>query len=160
MRPVDRALLIHRARQAGEETVSIAKRFGLAPTTVRRLLAQLDGASAREVAALRAGDVNLAMHAVIARHVDPDERLGVLSAVARSSVKPKEIEGLFVALGWHRLVALGPEYRGQRLILLSWALNVLDGLPQSPAKERLRQLALRFPLEFEGSGKHLSLIAR
>ena len=40
MRPVDRALLIHRARQEGEETAAIAKRFGLAPATVRRLLAQ------------------------------------------------------------------------------------------------------------------------
>ena len=53
MRPVDRALLIHRARQEGEETAAIAKRFGLAPATVRRLLAQLDGASSHEVAALR-----------------------------------------------------------------------------------------------------------
>ena len=40
MRPVDRALLIHRARQEGEETATIAKRFGLASVTVRRLLAQ------------------------------------------------------------------------------------------------------------------------
>lgn len=160
MRPVDRALLIHRARQDGEETFAIAKRFGLAPATVRRLLAQLDGASSHEVAALRAGDVNLAMHAVIARHVEPDERPGVLSSIAQSSVKPKEIEGLFMALGWRRLVALGPDYRSQRLILLGWALNLLNGLPQGSAKERLRQLALQFPLEFERSGKHLSLISR
>src|SRR5947208_8401991 len=55
MRPIDRALLIHRAREAGEETAAIAKRFGVTPATVRRLLAQLDGASTSEVAALRAG---------------------------------------------------------------------------------------------------------
>lgn len=160
MRPVDRALLIHRARQEGEETAAIAKRFGLAPATVRRLLAQIDGASSHEVAALRAGDVNLAMHAVIARHVDPDERPGVLSSVARSSVKTKELEGLFVALGWQRLVDLGPGYRDQRLILVGWALGVLDGLPHGSAKERLRQVALQFPLEFERSGAQMALVSR
>ena len=158
MRPVDRALLIRRARQDGEETAVIARRFGLAPATVRRLLAQLDGAGSHEVAALRAGEVNLATHAVIARHVEPCERPGVLSSVARYSIKTKELEGLFIALGWQRLVELGPAYRSQRLILLSWALSVLDGLPQGSAKERLRQLALQFPLEFEGSGKQLSLM--
>ena len=31
-----------------------------------------------------------------------------------------------MALGWQRLVDLGPEYRDQRLILLGWALGVLD----------------------------------
>src|SRR4051812_48031659 len=69
MRPVDRALLIQRARQEGEETSAIAHRFGVSPSTVRRLLAQLDGATSSEVEALRAGDVSLAMHAAIARHV-------------------------------------------------------------------------------------------
>jgi len=160
MRPVDRALLIHRARQEGEETAVIARRFGLAPVTVRRLLAQLDGASSHEVAALGTGDVNLAMHAVIARHVEPGERPGVLSSVARSSIKTKELEGLFVALGWHRLVDLGPQYRDQRLILLGWALGVLEGLPHGSAKERLRQVALQFPLAFEKSGTQMALVSR
>jgi ParB/RepB/Spo0J family partition protein len=160
MRPVDRALLIHRARQEGEETAAIAKRFGLTPVTVRRLLAQLEGASSHEVAALRDGDVNLAMHAVIARHVEPGERPGVLSSVARSSVKTKDLEGLFVALGWQRLVDLGAGCRGQRLILLGWALGVLDGLPQGSTKERLREVALQFPLEFERSGAQMALVSR
>lgn len=160
MGPVDRALLIHRARQEGEETAVIAKRFGLTPATVRRLLAQLDGASSREVAALRAGRVNLAMHAVIARHVEPDERPGVLSSVSRSSIKTKELEGLFVALGWQRLGDLGSQYRDQRLILLGWALGVVDGLPHGSAKERLRQVALQFPLQFERSGAHMALVSR
>jgi ParB/RepB/Spo0J family partition protein len=160
MRSVDRALLIHRARQEGEETAAIARRFGLAPATVRRLLAQLDGASSHEVAALRSGEVNLAMHAVIARHVDPDERPGVLSSVARSPIKPRELEGLFVALGWQRLVDLGPEYRDQRLILLGWALGVLDGLPYGSVKERLRDVALQFPIEFARSGKQMALVSR
>lgn len=160
MRPVDRALLIHRARQEGEETAAIAKRFGLTPVTVRRLLAQLEGASSHEVAALRDGDVNLAMHAIIARHVEPGERPGVLSSVARSSVKTRELEGLFVALGWSRLADLGPGCRGQRLILLGWALGVLDGLPQGSAKERLREVALQFPLEFERNGTQMALVSR
>jgi ParB/RepB/Spo0J family partition protein len=160
MRPVDRALLIHRARQEGEETATIAGRFGLTPATVRRLLAQIDGASSHEVAALRAGDVNLAMHAVIARHVEPAERPGVLSSVTRSAIKTKELEGLFVALGWQHLVDLGPKYRDQRLILLGWAIGVLDGLPHGSAKERLRQLALQFPLDFERSGTLMALVTR
>ena len=123
MRPVDRALLIARARQKGEETVEVARRFGVSPATVRRLEAQLDGASNSEVAALRTGRVNLAVHAVISRHVVPAERPDVVSTVARYPLPTKEIEALFVALGWKRLVALGDEYRPHRLILLGWAYS-------------------------------------
>ena len=54
------------------QTVEVARRFGVSSATVRRLEAQLDGATSGEVAALRAGEINLAMHAVIARHVDAD----------------------------------------------------------------------------------------
>ena len=53
MRPIDRALLIAHARQKGEETTEVAARFGVSAVTVRRLEAQLDGASYGEVAALR-----------------------------------------------------------------------------------------------------------
>jgi ParB/RepB/Spo0J family partition protein len=160
MRPVDRALLIARARQEGEETANVAKRFGVSPATVRRLEAQLEGASNSEVAALRSGRVNLALHAVISRHVLPKERPEVVSTVAAYPVRTKEIEALFVALGWRRLVALGEEHRRQRLLLLGWACNQLAELPQAPAKERLRQLALRLPLAFESDGGVLSLVAR
>lgn len=160
MRPVDRALLIHRARQDGEETASIATRFGVTPATVRRLLGQLDGASSSEVAALRAGDVNLAKHAVIARHVEPAERPGVLEIVARSSLKTKELEALFVGLGWSRLAELGSAHRHQRLVLFGWACNVLDQLPQKSTRERLRQLALKMPLRFERHGSGYALVAQ
>ena len=47
MRPIDRALLIARARQEGEETAEVARRFGVSAATVRRLEAQLEGASLR-----------------------------------------------------------------------------------------------------------------
>ena len=160
MRPVDRALLIHRARQDGEETAAIAKRFAVTPATVRRLLAQLDGASSSEVAALRAGDVNLAMHRVVARHVDATERPGVMEVLTRTSIKSKELEALFVALGWNRLVDLGSSYRDQRLLLLSWACSVLDRLPQGLAKERLRKLALGFPTAFEQNESGVALVVR
>jgi len=149
MRPVDRALLIHRAREDGEETTDIARRFGVGAATVRRLLAQLDGASSAEVATLRAGEVNLAMHAVLARHVSPAERTGVLKVVARSSLKTKEIEALFVALGWSKLVDLGKEHRIQRLTLFSWSCGVLSQLPAGSTKERLRLLALKLPMKFD-----------
>jgi ParB/RepB/Spo0J family partition protein len=161
MRPADRALLIDRARQAGEETAAIAKRFGLAPSTVRRLLSQLDGASSTEVAALRAGEVNLATHGVIVRHVVAEERPEVLTAVSSTSIKPKELEGLFAALGWSKLMALGSGFRDQRLLLLRWALGILHQLPQRLPAERLHQLALRLPVEFEEQQRaELSLVAR
>jgi ParB/RepB/Spo0J family partition protein len=150
MRPVDRALLIHRARQDGEETAAIARRFGITAATVRRLLAQLDGASSWEVAVLRAGKVNLATHAVIARHVEPAERPGVLDVVAPSSITSKELEELFVAIGWRGLVQLGVRQRAERLLLLRWACSALSEMPTGTTKERLRQLALKFPITFEG----------
>lgn len=160
MRPVDRALLIHRARQDGEETTAIAKRFGVTPATVRRLLAQLDGAGTSEVAALRAGEVNLAMHAVIARHVEPAGRPGVLDIVARSSIRTKELEALFVALGWRQLVEMGTSHSEPRLVLLAWACGALDHMPQGSTRERLRQIAMKFPLAFDKRDKTYSLVAR
>ena len=160
MRPVDRALLIARARHEGEETVDVAKRFGVSSATVRRLEVQLEGASNSEVAALRSGRVNLALHAVISRHVVPAERPEVVATVARYAMRTREVEALFVALGWRRLVALGEEYRHQRLILLGWACSQLDQMPQGPEKERLRQLALRLPLAFESDGGIASLVVR
>ena len=159
MRPVDRALLIARARQKGEETADVARRFGVSPATVRRLEVQLEGASKSEVAALRSGRVNLAVHAVISRHVVPAERPDVVSTVATYPMPTKEIEALFVALGWKRLVALGDEYRQRRLVLLGWACSQLAELPQGSTKERLCQIALRLPLAFESDGA-LSLVVR
>jgi ParB/RepB/Spo0J family partition protein len=161
MRPIDRALLIARARQAGEETAEVARRFGVSPVTVRRLEAQLDGASTGEVAALRSGQVNLALHAVIARHVVPTERADVVSAVAPYRVRTKDIEALFVALGWRNLAELGENHRQQRLLLLAWACGILSRLPPGAQKERLRQVALELPLRFgieEDAGR--SMVAR
>lgn len=148
MRPVDRALLIHRARQDGEETAAIARRFGVSPVTVRRLLIQLDGVSSKEVATLRAGDVSLAMHAVVARHVLPADRLAVLQLLARTAIKAKDVEQIFVALGWSALNDLGSSQKKERLKLLEWACATLAEIPTGSAKERLRKLALIFPMEF------------
>lgn len=161
MRAIDRALLIARARQVGEETSEVARRFGVSATTVRRLEAQLDGATSSEVAALRSGKVNLALHAVIARHVAPEERSDVVAAVADYAVPTKELEALFVALGWRGLVELGNEHRRQRLLLLAWACGVLSDLPASSPKNRLRQLAMALPVEFiADQGSRLSLAAK
>jgi ParB/RepB/Spo0J family partition protein len=153
MRPIDRALLIARARQEGEETVEVARRFGVAPATVRRLEAQLDGAGSREVAVLREGKVNLAMHAAIARHVPPEDRGDVLAVIAScASLRSKEVASLLAALGWRDLVALGPEHREKRLLLLGWACATLDALSAGSTTERLRQMARRLPMEFEPAG--------
>jgi hypothetical protein len=159
MRPIDRALLIARARQDGEETAEVAQRFGVSAATVRRLEAQLEGATSGEVAALKSGKVNLALHAVIARYVPLNERSEVVTAVAAYAIRPKEMEALFIALGWRSLVDLGPEYRQRRLLLLAWACGILDRLPPGPPKDRIREVALQLPLTF-GTGPRPALAAR
>jgi ParB/RepB/Spo0J family partition protein len=145
MAAVDRALLIARARRKGEETSAVAERFGVSPATVRRLEAQLDGASSGEVAALRAGDVNLSVHAAIAKHVPPEERAEVTARVGGNGIKAKEMDALLRALDYRALFALGPDHRGQRLALLTWATTTLAGLPKGSQRERMRQLAALMP---------------
>lgn len=146
MRPVDRALLIARARQKGEETADVARRFGVTPATVRRLEAQLDGASKHEVAALKKGTVNLALHAVIARHVDLAERGDVVDALSNYSLRTKEVDALFIALGWCDLAALGRKYRAPRLMLLVWACEALTRMEPGSIDNRLSHLAEQMPL--------------
>ncbi|GIG53330.1 hypothetical protein Dac01nite_00820 [Demequina activiva] len=160
MRPVDRALLIQRARAEGEETSAIAGRFGVSAATVRRLLTQLDGATPGEVEALRSGDVNLAMQAVIARHVEPSERQGVLTIIAGLSIKPKELEALFVALGWQELESLGRAELGARVALLHWACNALVESPRGSLKDRLAQVALAFPTELARAGASYAVVSQ
>jgi ParB/RepB/Spo0J family partition protein len=142
----DRALLIAHARRLGEETAAVAKRFGVSPATVRRLEAQLDGASSGEVAALRAGDLNLALHAVIAKYVPADERAEVVRRIALHGIRAREMDALLAALGWQSLTELGPTYREQRLVLLNWACRTLASLPRADPRERICQLALMMPL--------------
>ena len=149
MRPVDRALLISRARQHGEETADVARRFGVTASTVRRLQAQLDGATRTEVAALRNGTVNLALHAVISRHVDGAERADVVAEMAKYSLRTREANELFRALGWDRLSSLGSEHRATRLLLVSWACRELSMLGKGAVSDRLSQLAERLPLSFD-----------
>lgn len=147
MSAVDRALLIARARRAGEETVDVADRFGVSPSTVRRLEAQLDGASAGEVAALKAGDLNLAVHAVVAKHVPSEERADVANVVAGHGIRANEMDALMRALDYRSLHALGEDQRPQRLALLGWAAETLAMLPRSNPRERMRQLGSILPSE-------------
>lgn len=153
MRPIDRALLIAHARSKGEETAEVAARFGVSSATVRRLEAQLDGASSGEVAALRDGNVNLALHSVIARHVPTEERAAVIRTVGRRSLRTKEVEALFLAIGWRKLFDLGMEYQAERLCLLEWACETLTDLPANSIDERLRQLAMALPMQLDSVPK-------
>lgn len=145
MRPVDRALLISRARQQGEETTDVARRFGVTPATVRRLQSQLDGATKSEVAALANGTVNLALHAVIARHVSTNERGDVVAEIAKHSLRTREVDELFRALGWAQLAELGNEHRSTRLLLIAWACAELARLDVGTINDRLGQLAENLP---------------
>jgi len=149
MRPIDRALLITHARQQGEETAEIAKRFGVSAATVRRLQTQMEGASAKEVAALRSGDVNLAKHAVIARWVASKERSEAIALFTEYSIKTNDMTTLFEALGWTELNSLGPQYKSARLRFLRWVCAELSGPNRGAVKERLNALAVSFPLTLE-----------
>ena len=148
MRPIDRALLIAKARKQGEETVDVARRFGVTPATVRRLEAQLDGATKHEVAALKLGTVNLTLHAAIARHVGPEERGDIVAVVSKYSLRTKEVETLFTAFGWKHLVALGAEYRTDRLLLIAWACQELSSMEAGALEARFDKLAKLLPLAF------------
>lgn len=149
MRPIDRALLIAHARQRGEETAEVARRFGVSAATVRRLETQLDGASAKEVAALRSGDVNLAKHAVIARWVRPKERADAIALFSQYPIKTNDMTALFQALGWDALNGLGSQYGGARLRLLRWACGEVAGTARGAVKERLNAIAVNFPFALE-----------
>jgi ParB/RepB/Spo0J family partition protein len=146
MRAVDRALLIAHARGEGEETVDVARRFGVTAATVRRLEAQLDGASSGEVDALRSGDLTLSLHAVIARHGVPDERELMIKAVAGTAIRAKDMESLLQALGWRALCDLGPEHREGRIRLLRWACESVGSMPKRPIAERIASLAMGLPI--------------
>jgi ParB/RepB/Spo0J family partition protein len=146
MRPIDRALLIAHARKEGEETASVAKRFGVSYATVRRLEIQLQGATSSEVTAIRASDLNLARHAVIARYVSANERAAVIKMVSDNPIRTTELEAMFVGLGWSELTELGTKHRAARLRLLEWALESLSSLPKSNPKDRIRQLATQLPV--------------
>lgn len=158
MRPVDRALLIHRARQDGEETATISERFGVSASTVRRLLTQLEGAGVAEVNALRSGAVNLAMQNVIAKYVLPAEREAVVRLFAASALRPADAEGLFMAFGWRGMTDSTPVVRRQRLLLLAWAVAALDKTPKMSVRDRIALIAQDLPSRFNGRGDELKLV--
>jgi ParB/RepB/Spo0J family partition protein len=146
MHPIDRALLIAHSRRDNEETVDVAARFGVSPSTVRRLEAQLDGATASEVSALKANNLSLSLHAVVLKHVSSEERAEVIQAIGTNGIRAKELEELFIALGWHSLTGLGVRYRARRITLLRWSCETLARLPRGDIRERLGLLALQMPL--------------
>ena len=156
----DRALLIAHARRQGEETAEVAKRFGVSPATVRRLEAQLDGASSGEVAALRRGDVNLALHAVIAKHVSTEDRAEVISRIAPHGIRAAEMDALLTAIDWRALAELGPACRGQRLAFVEWACRTLASLPRAKPWERIHQLALQMPTHLPSDVANGTEVAR
>ena len=143
MSPVDRALLITHARREGEETAEVAKRFGVSASTVRRLELQLDGATSGEVSALRACNLSLSLHAVIARHVAPGERADVICAIGPTGVRSRDLEELLLGIGWRKLAELGPAHRVDCLKLITWACETLATLPRDSTKQRIAQLAAK-----------------
>jgi ParB/RepB/Spo0J family partition protein len=147
MKPVDRALLVAHARASGEETSRVAERFGVSASTVRRLEAQLDGASDAEIAALRRGDVTLATQSVIARLVTNGDRSEVIEAIAGLRIGSADLQVLLLALGWSNLVELGPSHRSSRIALLKWACSTMASMPRGSTKSRILDLAAQLPTE-------------
>lgn len=145
MRPVDRALLVTHARSKGEETASVASRFGITASTVRRLESQLDGATSTEIAALRTGQLSLAAHAIVARFVAPDDRAEVIDLVNETGVTAPELQSLLVGIGWSALEDLGSAHRDSRLALLDWACRTIRTFPCGSLNSRLRQVAAVLP---------------
>jgi transposase-like protein len=145
MRSVDRALLIAHARRNGEETANVASRFGVTASTVRRLEAQLNGASSGEIAALRSGDLTLSVHAVIARHVEAEERDPIVRMVGEFSIRASELEALFIALGWRSLTSLGIDHQSARFELFRWSCETLAALDRGPTRQRFEQMAALLP---------------
>lgn len=143
MRPIERALLIAHARHSGEETVDVAKRFGITAATVRRLQTALEHATSAEIAALREGKISLALHAAVARHALPTERLDVLEVFTTAGIGARDAEKLLQALSWKMLSDRGP--RTERLALLTWCCSRLgDGT--APFMTRLVELASGLPV--------------
>jgi hypothetical protein len=145
MSTVDRALLVARARREGEETIQVARRFGISARVVRKLEAQLEGASSIEIAALRSGALTLAVQAVIARYVPPAERSETVNVLTAWPLTAAGLDLTFRAFGWDKLVELGPAYSGQRVALFSWICGELRRTASGNMQDRLRQTALRFP---------------
>ena len=109
----------------------------------------LEGASAKEVAALRSGDVNLAKHAVISRWVKPNERAEAIALFTEHPVRTNDMTTLFEAFGWDGISNLGPQYKAARLRLLRWACAELAAPSEVPSEERLNALAASLPLSLE-----------
>jgi ParB/RepB/Spo0J family partition protein len=160
MSPVDRALLIAHARREGEETAEVAKRFGVSPSTVRRLELQLDGATSGEVSALRASNLSLSLHAVIARHVAPGERADLIHAIGPTGIRSRDLEELLRGIDWSKLVELGSRYREDRLRLITWACQTLATLPRDSTRQRLAQLALHLPSSWDDADVQAKVAGR
>jgi ParB/RepB/Spo0J family partition protein len=146
MRAVDRAILIANARQSGEETSEVARRFGVTAATVRRLEAQLDGVSEGEVEALQSGRVSLSLHAVVSKHGRVGERGMMLDVATAMGVGARDLDALLRALGWSALAELGDSARDSCERLLAWACGRLASLPKGPIKERIAALAIELPV--------------
>jgi ParB/RepB/Spo0J family partition protein len=144
MRPVDKALLVARARASGEETAAVAKRFGISATTVRRFEAALEDATPAEIAALRDGTVTLALHAVVSRRVCPEERADALQVLSRAGVGAHDADRLLQALNWAALRDAGTS-RAERLAVLGWTCAAFTSTGEGSFTRRLAEVARRFP---------------
>lgn len=156
MTPTDRAILIKKARASGEETANIARRFGLSPATVRRLLMQLDGASKSEVEALRSGQVTLSLHAVVAKNVIAEERGLVLDIFARNDTNARDAELILYSINWKTLSKMEPSYRIQRYRLLNWAAATLRECQLRRDLDRIEYLATHLPETLNAENERLA----
>jgi ParB/RepB/Spo0J family partition protein len=153
MRPVDRALLVMRARQQGEETAQVARRFGISAATVRRLDSQLNGAGPGELKALRSGDLSLALQAVITKRVRDQDREAFVKAIGGSGVRAQEMNALLTAFGWEYLDRDSDSSVDTRMELIRWACQKMALLPRMTPFEKIREIAAVLPREMPSPQK-------
>ncbi len=101
--------------------------------------------------------MNLTLHALIARQVNPSERAEVISILAPYSLKSAQVQALFDAIGWKAITELGPAQREKRLLLLAWAAATLSQMNAGTTLDRLNSLAELLPFAFE-DGHRLTVV--
>jgi ParB/RepB/Spo0J family partition protein len=150
MTAADRALLVARARKSGEETQSVARRFGISATTVRRLQQQLTGAGRTEIRALQNGSLSLSVQAVIARRASAQDREAMVAAFEHMPAPASKLAYVLDAIGWSELNRLGPEFARERVSLWKW---LLEHVPwRRNGRELLGEIAASLPSEIQVAG--------
>jgi hypothetical protein len=99
------------------------------------------------VAALRSGQVSLAVHAVLIRRVLPEERASVLGAIGSTKISAGDLDTIFDAIGWERLRTDDKVDLDCKLKLLEWLTSAWLELRGRMKEDKLLWVADNFPMD-------------